>query len=101
MTAAIETSTPDKKTELGPASEALTSEQVWHAIAGASFAIVGYVTPAGEPRSSGIVYKTVGSRLYLVVAAESWKAKHIAARGEVAVTVPIRRGGVLSLALPI
>ena len=47
------------------------------------------------------MYKTVGSRLYLVVAPDSWKAKHIAARGQVSVTVPIHRGGVLSLVLPI
>jgi nitroimidazol reductase NimA-like FMN-containing flavoprotein (pyridoxamine 5'-phosphate oxidase superfamily) len=95
------TSTTDKKTEVGLAGEALTSEQVWQAVARASFAVVGYVTRDGEPRSSGVVYKTVGSRLYLAVAPDSWKAKHIAARGEVSVTVPIHRGGVLSLVLPI
>jgi hypothetical protein len=35
------------------------------------------------------------------VAADSWKAKHVAASGRVAVTVPVRRGGILSLVLPI
>jgi hypothetical protein len=115
--AAVVTATTDKETEVGPASEAptspvrgdvgkvmgsrLTGAQVWQAVAVASFAVVGYVTPAGEPRSSGVVYKTVGPRLYLAVAPDSWKAKHIAARGEVSVTVPVRRGGVLSLLLPI
>lgn len=76
-------------------------EQVWRAIAKASFAIVSYVTPTGEPRSSGVMYATVGRRLYVVVGPESWKAKHVAASGRVAVTVPVRRGGLLSLALPI
>jgi Pyridoxamine 5'-phosphate oxidase len=79
----------------------LTSEQVWREIAKASFAVVGYVTPSGEPRSSGVVYKTVGRRLFIAVGPESWKAHHIAASGRVAVTVPVRRGGILSLLVPI
>lgn len=79
----------------------LSSEQVWHELARASFAVVSYVTPAGEPRSSGVVYKTVGQRLVLVTAADSWKARQIKAGGPVAVTVPVRRGGLLSLVLPI
>ena len=57
----------------------LTGEDVWRALDKASFAVLGYVTPAGEPRSSGVVYKTVGRRLYVAVAPDSWKAKHIAA----------------------
>jgi hypothetical protein len=79
----------------------LTAELVWQALAKASFAVLGYVTPSGEPRSSGVVYKTVEGRLYVAVAPESWKAKHIAATGRVAVTVPVRRGGILSLVAPI
>jgi hypothetical protein len=79
----------------------LTSEQVWQALARASFAVLSYVTPGGEPRSSGVVYKTVGRRLWVVVAPESWKAKHVAASGRAAVTVPVRRGGILSLVVPI
>ncbi len=79
----------------------LSSEQVWHALAKASFAVLGYVTPSGEPRSSGVIYKTVGRRLYVAVAPDSWKARHIAASGRVAVTVPVHRGGMLSLVAPI
>lgn len=78
----------------------LTSEKLWQALAKASFAVLGYVTPSGEPRSSGVVYKTVGRRLYVAVAPDSWKAKHVAASGRVAVT-PLRRGGLLSLVAPI
>jgi Pyridoxamine 5'-phosphate oxidase len=77
------------------------SAQVWRALARASFAVLSYVTPGGEPRSSGVVYATAGKRLFVVVAADSWKARHIAASGRVAVTVPVRRGGLLSLLLPI
>jgi hypothetical protein len=79
----------------------LTSEQVWRALTRASFAVVSYVTPAGEPRSSGVVYATDGRRLYVAVASDSWKARHIAASGRVALTVPVRRGGLLSLLFPI
>jgi hypothetical protein len=84
-----------------PTAARLTTEQVWHQIAKASFAVIGYVTPAGEPRSSGVVYKTMGRRLFVAVAPDSWKARHIAASRRVAVTVPVRRGGILSLLAPI
>jgi hypothetical protein len=79
----------------------LTSEEVWREVGKASFAILSYVTPAGEPRSSGVVYKTIGRRLYVAVAPWSWKARHVAGSGQAAVTVPVRRGGMLSLVAPI
>jgi hypothetical protein len=79
----------------------LTTKQVWHQLAKGSFAVLSYVTPAGEPRSSGVLYKTIGRRLYIAVAPDSWKARHVAASGRVAVTVPVRRGGLLSLVAPI
>lgn len=79
----------------------LTSEQVWQAIAKASFAVLGHVTPSGQPRSSGVVYKTLDRRLYVAVAPDSWKAKHVAANGHIAVTVTVRRGGMMSLVFPI
>jgi Pyridoxamine 5'-phosphate oxidase len=84
-----------------PTVSRLTTEQVWHQIAKASFAVLSHITPAGEPRSSGVVYKTVGRRLYVAVAPDSWKARHIGASPRVAVTVPVRRGGILSLVAPI
>jgi hypothetical protein len=37
----------------------------------------------------------------VAVAPDSWKARHIAISSQVAVTAPVRRGGVLSLLLPI
>jgi hypothetical protein len=83
------------------AESRLTSEQVWGEVAKASFAVLGYVTPSGEPRSSGVVYRTLGERLYVAVAPGSWKARHLAIGGRVAVTVPLRRGGLLSLLAPI
>lgn len=79
----------------------LTSELVWRTIAKRSFAVLSYVTPTGQPRSSGVVYAAGPRRLYVAVAPDSWKALHIPATGQVAVTVPVRRGGLLSLLLPI
>ena len=84
-----------------PIAARLTAEQVWQQLAKASFAVLSHLTPAGEPRSSGVVYKTVGQRLYIATAPDSWKARHIARNSRVAVTVPVRRGHVLSLLLPI
>ncbi|WP_027140465.1 pyridoxamine 5'-phosphate oxidase family protein [Pseudofrankia saprophytica] len=74
---------------------------IWRALGKASFATVSHVTPSGQPRSSGVLYTVTDRRLYVVTGVESWKAKHIAATGHVAVTVPVRRGGLLSLLAPI
>jgi Pyridoxamine 5'-phosphate oxidase len=89
---------PEAQTAVGPV---LTTEHVWNEIGKASFAVISYVTPAGKPRSSGVVCAAVGHRLYVVTAADSWKARQISNGDEVAVTVPIRRGGLLSLVAPI
>lgn len=79
----------------------LTSDDVWHELERGSFAVLSCVTAAGEPRSSGVMYKAIAHRLYVVVARDSWKARHIALDGHVAVTIPVRRGGPLSLIFPI
>ena len=79
----------------------VSSDVVWKALAKASFAVVSHVNSDGEPRSSGIVYGVVDRHLYVAVAADGWKARQIATGQEVAVTVPVRRGGILSLLVPI
>ncbi len=79
----------------------VTRDLVWRKIAKQSFAVISYVTPAGEPRSSGVVYAAARHRLYVAVAPDSWKALQIPATGQVAVTVPVRRGGLLALLWPI
>jgi hypothetical protein len=79
----------------------LSSATVWQQLQRASFAVVSYVTPAGEPRSSGVVYAITGSRMYIAMREDSWKARHIAVARGASVTVLVRRGGVLSLLLPI
>jgi hypothetical protein len=82
-------------------SPRLTVEEVWRTLDKHSFAVMSHVTASGEPRSSGVVYGTNGRRLLVVVAASSWKARTIAEGQLVALTVPVRRGGLLSLLFPI
>jgi hypothetical protein len=84
-----------------PQATVVSSDEVWRELSRASFAVISYVTPAGEPRSSGVVFAVEGRRMYVATAADSWKARHIRAHGRVSVTVPVRRGGPLSLMLPI
>jgi hypothetical protein len=43
----------------------------------------------------------VGHRLFVAVAPDSWKARALQTGDEVSVTVPVRRGGLLSLLFPI
>jgi hypothetical protein len=87
---------PQQSTALHP-----SPEQVWRALGKASFAIISHVTPSGDPRSSGVVYGIAGGHLYFAVAPQSWKAREIRDGQPVAVTVPVRRGGLLSLVVPI
>ena len=82
-------------------AESVTTEQVWHELEKASFAVIAYVTPQGEPRSSGVVFKALNRRVYIAVAPDSWKSRHIAAAGQVSATVLVPRGGPLSLMMPI
>jgi len=48
-----------------------------------------------------VVYAAEGHHMYIVTAADSWKARQIHNGDQVALTIPIRRGGVLSLVAPI
>src|SRR3954451_7209638 len=71
----------------------LTAEQVWRELSRASFAVISYVTPGGEPRSSGVLCAAAQRRLFATVDAHSWKARAITDGSPVAVTIPLRRGG--------
>lgn len=83
------------------AAARLSTEQVWRVLDKSSDAVLGHVTPSGQPRTSGVVYKTLARRLYVAVAPDSWKARHIATNDHVSVTVLVRRGGLLALLFPI
>ena len=87
--------------EAHTAEAPVSSAMVWRALGRASFAVISHVNAAGEPRSSGVVYAIVDRRMYVAVAPDGWKARAIATGQEVAVTVPVRRGGILALVVPI
>jgi len=84
-----------------PAAADLTSDQIWSELARESFAVISHVTPHGQPRSSGVIYAIADHRMFVVVAPDSFKARQIPATGTVAVTVPVHRGGFVSLLAPI
>lgn len=79
----------------------LCCDDVWRAIERTSFAVMAHVTADGQPRSSGVVYGVDRRRLYVAVAPDSWKARQLADGSLVSLTVPVRRGGLLSLLFPI
>ncbi len=84
-----------------PVAPPVDPEQVWDQLERATFAVLAYATPAGSPRCSGVLYAAGGHRLYVATSAGSWKARQVKDGTEVAVTVPIRRGGLLSLVAPV
>jgi Pyridoxamine 5'-phosphate oxidase len=83
------------------AVSALTNADIWRAVGKASAAVLGHVTPSGSPRTSAVVYRAVRRHLYVAVAPDSWKARHIASDSRVSMTVLVPRGGLLSLMFPI
>jgi len=79
-----------------PAVPQVTPATVWRAVEKATFAVVGYVTPEGKPRTSGVMYAAQDHRLFVSTDADSWKARHIHTGDEVSVTVTVHRGGLLA-----
>jgi Pyridoxamine 5'-phosphate oxidase len=79
----------------------LTTDRIWRVLEKTAFAVISFVTPEGKPRSSGVVCAAARRHLYVVIASDSWKARQISDGDPVSVTVPVRRGGLLSLIAPI
>ena len=77
----------------------LTTEQIWHQLAKGSFAVLSHVTPAGspDPAASSTRPSDGGCTSRPLPTA----GRPGTPRGRVAVTVPVRRGGLLSLVAPI
>lgn len=68
-----------------------TADEIWPYIEKWPFAVVGFVTPGGEPRAAGVMYKVKDRELYVVTGPDTWKAKHIKATPNVVVTVTVQR----------
>ena len=68
---------------------ALTSAQVWQAMAKANFAVVGMVNAAGHARTAGVVIATDRPYVRFMSGRHEWKVRHIEGNPHVSVTVPI------------
>jgi Pyridoxamine 5'-phosphate oxidase len=84
--------------EHGPS---ITSDDVRRALAHQSFAVLAHIDLVGRPRSSGVVYGMADDRLWVATYRDSRKAHDLRTGDHVSVTVPVRRGGILALLLPI
>jgi hypothetical protein len=68
-----------------------TAEEVWPHIEKWPFAVLSFVTPKGESRSAGVMYRVRGRKLYVLTGAETWKSRHIRHNPNVSVTVTVPR----------
>lgn len=84
-----------------PTGPHLSTDSVWTELDKASFAVLSYISPTGKPRSSGVIYAATNRRIFISTAPDSFKATQISNGDEVAITVTVRRGGLLSLVAPI
>jgi len=69
----------------------ISSSLVWKEVEKRSFAVLSYVNPKSQARSAGIVYVVIDRVLYVRVAKDSWKAKHILLNPHVALNVTISK----------
>lgn len=67
----------------------VTTAEVWHQVEKQSFAVLGFVTPHGEPRTAGILYAVRDRQVYIVTGRDSWKIRHIGLNPHVSLTVTI------------
>ena len=68
-----------------------TADEIWPYIEKWPFAVVGFVTPNGEPRAAGVMYTVRDRVLNVLTGPDTWKAKHIRANPNVVVTVTVQR----------
>ena len=54
-----------------------TADEIWPYIEKWPFAVVGFVTPNGEPRAAGVMYKVKDRVLNVLTGPDTWKVKHI------------------------
>lgn len=68
-----------------------TADEIWPYIEKWPFGVLSFVTPKGESRSAGVMYKVKDRILYVLTGPDTWKAKHIAANPNVSMTVTVQR----------
>ncbi len=68
-----------------------TANQIWPYIEKWPFGVLSFVTPKGESRSAGVMYKVKDRALYVITGPDTWKARHIRANPHVSMTVTVQR----------
>ena len=68
-----------------------TADEVWEQIEKWPFAVLGFVTPSGEARAAGVMYKVRDRVLNVVTGPNTWKVRHIRANPSVSITVTVQR----------
>ncbi len=68
-----------------------TADEVWPHIEKWPFGVLSFVTPQGESRSAGVMYKVQDRELYVLTGPDTWKVKHMRANPNVSMTVTIQR----------
>jgi len=69
----------------------LTRGDVWKAIAGENFMVIGMVSARGQARTAGVMHFVEDECLWFTTILDEWKARHISANPSVSVTVPIAK----------
>ena len=68
-----------------------SADDVWAYIEKWPFAVLSFVTPRGESRSAGVMYKVKSRSLYVLTGPDTWKTRHIRTNPNVSVTVTVPR----------
>ena len=68
-----------------------TAEEIWPLIEKWPFGVLSFVTPRGESRSAGVMYKVEDRVVYVLTGPDTWKAKHIGSNPNVSMTVTVQR----------
>ncbi len=68
-----------------------SAEEIWPLIQRWPFGVLSFVTPKGESRSAGVMYKVKDRSVYVLTGPDTWKAKHIEANPNVSMTVTVQR----------
>lgn len=68
-----------------------TADEIWPYVEKWPFGVLSFVTPKGESRSAGVMFKVKNRELYVLTGPETWKAKHIRKNPNVSMTVTVQR----------
>ena len=68
-----------------------SANEIWPHIEKWPFAVLSFVTPSGESRSAGVMYKVKDRAVYVLTGPNTWKARHIRSNPNVSMTVTIQR----------